>query len=55
MSWATTDRTVHNRRPDTSMLDKTIKETYLIDIATRKSQPLQHHHQVAPKEYRQKG
>jgi len=44
MSWATTDRNVQNKRPDTSMFDKTIKETYLVHIATRKSQPLQHHH-----------
>jgi hypothetical protein len=28
-----TDRTVHNNTPDIVMLDKTIKEAYLIDIA----------------------
>jgi len=27
------DRTVHNRRPDTVMFDKTIKEAHLIDVA----------------------
>jgi hypothetical protein len=29
----TTARTVHKNRPDTFMLDKTIKEAYLIDVA----------------------
>jgi hypothetical protein len=29
----TTDRTVHNDRPDRVMLDKTIKEAYLIELA----------------------
>jgi hypothetical protein len=28
----TTDQTVHNDRPDTLTLDKTIKEAYLIDV-----------------------
>ena len=37
MTWTTTDRTVHNKRPDTFMLEKTIKETYLIDTTTRHS------------------
>jgi len=28
-----TDRTIHNNKPDTVLLDDTIKEAYLIDLA----------------------
>jgi hypothetical protein len=32
--WSTTtDRTVHNNRPDRVMLDKTIKKAYLLELA----------------------
>jgi hypothetical protein len=36
----TTDLTVHNNRPNIDMLDKTIKEAYLINVAIPKSHNL---------------
>ena len=35
-----TDQTIHNNRPDTALLDKTIKEAYLTDIAILNSHNL---------------
>jgi hypothetical protein len=36
----TTDRTTHNNRPDIIILDKTIKEAYLIVVAIPNSHSL---------------
>jgi hypothetical protein len=47
----TTDRTVHDNRPDIVALDKAIKEAHLIDAAVPNSQhshPSQHHRRKAP-------
>jgi len=46
------DRTIRNKGPDIVILDKTIKEAYLIDVAIPKSKPSQHRHWEAPEVYR---
>jgi hypothetical protein len=43
--------TIYKNRPDIVLLDKTIKEAFLTDLAISKSQLSQHYHQEAPEIY----